>query len=422
MLSWKLLNSMLLIKYCKGSIVASRIYSDVKGNKCACGGLYTKRVPHIEDTSIMVPKCTVCDSYPKAFVIDCDAKDENNNNIKIRIRHDQNGIRLDKISRALFTIDRIQQEMMEGSFDIRKYDAVLTKESFKFKNYVIKYLEHHKRRLLREEITPKGLHDKEGLINRELIPFFSDMEIQNINPARIKNFQESYTSKFRTRDLALGELKCILNQAVRDEMLKASPKFGPIPRSQKRSEIITKELVERTISSISKEIYQDMYRLLLIYPIRPGELRSLTWKSVNLIKNEFTICQHFSMGVLLDGRKSVKKDKKEGSLTFPITKEAREIFQKYRKSQVVSLNSFVFLSMKGGAVSEDALWESWKKSREILGHSFAPYECRHVSASELYKKTGGDLIKMKRAGGWTNTTTLERYVRDDSDIKGLFDS
>jgi integrase len=420
MLSWKVLNSMPLIKYCKGSIVASRIYADFKGNKCSCGGTFTNRTPHPDDVTVIVPKCSVCNKYPGVFLIDVDAKDLNGGNLRVKIRNDQNNTRLDTIFKVLFTLQKIQQELIDGSFDIRKYDSALAKESFKFKNYVEEYLEHHRRRLARGEITPKGLMDKEGLIKRELVPFFGSIELQNINHARIKKFQDSYTTKLRTRDLALGELKCILNQAVRDDMLQVAPKFEPIPRSKQRDEIISRELVEGTIRLISKDIYRDMYSLLLIYPIRPGELRALTWKNVDFTKNEFTVCQHFSNEVLIEGRKSIKKDKKEGSITYPLTMGAREILYKYRTAQVISLKSFVFLSNTGGAVSHDALWEAWNIARKKLGHTFAPYECRHVSASALYEKTGGDLIKMKRAGGWTNTSTLERYVRDTSDMKDLF--
>ena len=165
-----------------------------------------------------------------------------------------------------------------------------------------------------------------------------------------------------------------------------------------------------------------MYNLMLTYPIRPGELRALSWKNVDFIKNEITICQHFSKGILIDGRKSIKKGKKQASIKFNMTKEAREIFLRHRTASVVSLNSFCFLSPQGIEVSEKTLWEAWAKARKIVGHTYAPYECRHAAASELYIKTGKDLLRTMEVGGWTSTATVELYARDRSDNSDLFQS
>src|SRR5690606_10654125 len=122
---------------------------------------------------------------------------------------------------------------------------------------------------------PKGLKDKKGLIERELMPFFGNKEIFRIKDVEIRKFKESYVTKLRTRDLALGELKTILNQAQRDGMITNAPKFEPIPRAKKRDEIIPLELALKTVELIASPVHRDMYALLLIYPIRPGELRAL---------------------------------------------------------------------------------------------------------------------------------------------------
>lgn len=414
MLCWKILNSMPQVKFCKGSIVAARIYADVKGNQCSCGGLFTKRVPHPEEELLIVPKCAACEKYPPLFLIDVDAKDINGRPARPKIRNDQNGSRLDKVSKVLFTIERIQEEIKNGVFDVRKYDSEITKEAFIFKNYVKRYLEHHERRLLRDEITPKGLFDKKGLIARELLPFFGNIELSAITNVKIAEFKDLYVSKFRTRDLALGELKALLNQAEKDGMLVRAPKFDKIPRARMREEIIPRELAEKTIEAIDVELYRDMYRLMLIYPIRPGELRALMWKHIDFQKGEITVCQHFSKDVLIQGRKSVKAGKKESSITWEIKPESREIFMRHR-----SLNPYVFTGVRGGYVTESCLWHAWNRAREIVGHKYAPYECRHVVASDLCDRHNGNLFKLQKAGGWTNVTTVERYAKERSSAKEL---
>lgn len=401
--------------------MAARIYADVPGNKCQCGGVYSKRVPHPDDHNVIVPKCASCDAYPSLFLIDADARDLNGGKIRVKIRHTQNSDRLDKMSKVLFTLERIAQEINEGSFDIRKYDSAISKEAFIFKNYAKEYEAHHERRLVRGDITPKGLLDKKGLIKRELLPFFGNHELSRINLSLINKFRDSYVSKFRTRDLALGELKALLNQAVKDGLLQVAPKFDPIPRSKIRGDVIPMDVARETVARITNEKYRDMYSILLIYPLRPSELRALKWKNLDFENNTINITHHFSDETLIKGRKSIKEGEKS-QLTYPLSIEARSIFNKYRAQKVMALNwkeSFVFTGYQGRHISGEAFSEAWRKARKGL-HTFDAYECRHATTSELYSKLNGDLIKLKKVSGHTNVTTLERYVRDRSDLSELF--
>lgn len=423
MIDWKLLNSLPSAKYCKGTILAARVYADVKGGKCPCGGAFNKRVPHDDDKDLLLPKCELCNKNPAFYRIDADTKDVHGRKKIVPIRNTKDEERLNSPSAVAYIIKVIQKEMSDGSFNLNHYASKKSKATFIFGNYVVEYLEHQERRLIRGEITPKGLLDKKGLIKRELLPYFGKREIFRIDNIQINKFRDSYTSKLRTRDLALSELKALLNQAERDGVITRAPKFDPIPRAEVRNEIISKELALATIDAMPKEIYRDMYTLLLIYPIRPGELRALMWKDVDFISGKLTICQHFSNEVLTQGRKSIKKGKKEASISFDMGPISREILLKYRtQAKVVSLNQYVFLSRFGRHFAEASLWEAWNLARQRLDppHEFAPYECRHVSASDLYDKLDGNLIRMKKVIGMTNTATLERYVHDRSDNSELF--
>jgi integrase len=423
MLDWKTLNSMPLAKYCRGAVLSARVYADAKGNKCPCGGLFAKRIPHSDEKAILMPYCDSCGERPSFYVIDADVKDANGARAKARIRNTKDSKRLDSPTRVAYIFNVIQEEILAGTFNIRQYDSEKSKQAFIFKNYAEEYLKGQRLRLEQKEITPKGFLDKERLVLKELVPYFSKVELFKITPGLIRKFRDQplYKEKPRTRDLALGELKALLNQAKRDELLVVVPGFDKIPRAKKRENIISRELAFKTAEAIEKEVYRDMYILLITYPVRPGELRALMWNNVDFTNGKFTICQHFSDGVLIEGRKSVKLDKKQGSITFDMSPKAREIFRKHRSADVVSLNSFVFLGERGGAVTESCLWHAWNNARTTLGHKFAPYECRHVAASELYRRTGNDIIATKEIGGWTNTATLERYVADQKEHAGLFD-
>lgn len=197
-------------------------------------------------------------------------------------------------------------------------------------------------------------------------------------------------------------------------MLIFAPKFERIPKSETRNDIISLELATKTIEAINKEIYRDMYRIMTLLPLRPCELRALTWKNVDFEKDVLTINQHFSGNILLEGRKSIRREKKQGTISFKLNdkrgSQVREILTKYRSQTVVSLNSFVFIGRFGNFISEDSLREAWVNARKKLGHKYAAYECRHATASDIYDKNGHDLIHLKEVGGWTNTATLERYL------------
>ena len=420
--------------------MAARVYADVKGGRCPCGGTFSKRVPYDNksNSNLIMPICEACGQDPELYAIDVDAKDENGNPLKFRIRNTKDSERLGSRESIAYIVKVIQRELLEGTFNIRHYDSSKSKEAFILKNYVESYLEKYtgdKKFLAWKEsgsvgkiqgkppikkVAPKTLKDKIGLINREILPFLGNMEIFRVRGGVINKFKDSIIGKDRTQSLALGELKAILNEAHRDEMIPSPVKFDPIPRANKRDSVIPFELAKKTIEAMPKQIYKDFYSLLLIYPIRPGELRALKWSEVNLSKGEFIVCYHFSNEERIPGRKSIGKEKKEGSITFPINPQAREIFSRLRNVIAIDRDQYVFLSRFGRFLSEATVWEAWNLARKRVGHSFAPYECRHASASELYKKVNGDLIRMKEVGGWTNTSTLERYVTDRSDNTGLF--
>lgn len=406
--------------------MAVRIYADMPSNQCGCSGKFTKRVPHSDDESLIVPRCDKCNQYPEKFLIDADTVDINGAPKREKIRYTQNGDKLDKIGRVTYTLERVVEEIKDGTFDIRKYASKNSRENFIFRNFIKSYLEHQSLRLKDNQITPKGLKDKTGLINREILPFFGDVDIIKINGPMIRRFKASFLGKDkdRTRDLALGELKTILKEACRDGILTVVPEFEKIDRSKPRKDVISLELAIRTISLMHKQMYRDMYALMTIYPIRPCEVRALKWKNIDFEKDEFTITHHFSDEILIKGRKSIK-DGEMATMTYPMTNEVREIFRKYREDlRVTPINwkdSYIFIGRFGNHISDETLRDSWVNARKKAGHTYQAYECRHAITSEIYIRSGGDLIATSKASGHTTTAMVSsRYVRVAVDKKKLY--
>lgn len=428
MLSWKTLNSLPLAKYCKGLIVAARIYADVKGGKCPCGGEFSARIPLNDNPKIIVPRCASCSKLPSLFLIDADGKDANGNKIRLKIRNDQNNSRLEEVHQVVFTLNTIQKEIMEGTFDVNRYASKEARETFRFKNYIVEYLDKYtgnsdKKKLPTKDITPKGLRDKKSLINLYLLPFFGNKDLSKINRQLIERFKESIKGKDRTRDLATGELRTILREAHKDGMILLVPTFEVIPKAKMRKEIISLTLARDTIQKIPSEIIRDMTTLLTIYPMRPCELRALRWKDIDFVNDKIWIKGHFSDEQWIKGRKSVKEGEKS-ELDFPIKDESRAILNKYRPQNIIPIGwqeGYVFKGRFGQQVTDSALNVSWATARKEIGHAHQLYEIRHRCLTDFANRSNGDIVKMMRVSGHTNPHTLmSRYIRDNSDLSDLF--
>ena len=410
-----------LIEHNKGRIMRARVYSDVD-DQCRCGGKYTNRQPFTGKPELIMPTCNTCNSEPRFYIIDCTAMDVNGDKIRHRIRHTKDRVRLDSAYKVAYILDVIVSEMKAGEFDIRQYDSAKSKEAFIFKNFANEFLNYQTARWSRGDISPKTLENSKGLIKKHLIPFFRDYELSRINNAAILKFRSSssFMDIERTMNLATQELKSILNHAVKYELLRVVPIFPQIPKANRRPDVITLELAERTIKEVEIEVYRDYFTVLKNVTLRPCELSALTWKDIDFEIGRLTINKHFSGRQLLTGRKSIKLGKKQGSITFDVGTETMAILKNRRSQSVVSLSSYVFLNSKGSYLKKESMNEMWGRARAKLGHKHALYELRHVASSQLYIKTGKDLIKTRDTGGWTNTQTLERYVQDTSDHEVLF--
>lgn len=402
--------------------MAARIYADVRGKPCPCGGAFSKRVPHPDDNQVIVPKCDQCEKYPSLFLIDVDIKDLNGAPDRVKIRSDQNNQRLDKISKVIFTLETIQKEIAEGSFDVRKYDSKASRDSFIFQNYYFdKYLPKYEGPTATKKMSPKGLKEKKGFFKRELLPYFGKKDITKLNSAEIKKFKDSYKTKFRTRDLALGELKALLNEAVEDGLIVIPPRFEPIPRAKQRTQVIDHSVAIDTIPFILKRVYREMFEILTSYILRQCELTALTWDKVDFVKEEFTIDCHHSDGIVIPGRKSISEGER-ASMTYKMTPRVKQIFLERLPSKVVSMNwksQPVFLNQYGNVVSVESLRDSWARARKRAGHTHQAYECRHATATAFSVKFNGNLNKLKVTGGWTSLAMLDRYVHEKNDMEGL---
>lgn len=406
-----------------------KVYHDMKG-RCACGGQFNARKDYQDPGSKEVfnlPVCGVCDSYPKHFWISAYGLNIDGEQVRFRIRNDQNKNRISSFFQCIFTLQQIERELKQGTFDYRKYMNKEASESYLFENFLARYEGYCKLRLegkRRPAITPNGYLYKDRLWTH-LKKVFTGKDIAFIKAQQIEEFRKTYNASEDTINKCLSELRTILTEAVKEDMLNKLPDFGRIEKSKERETTMTLDEGIRILEHVQNPIYKGMLTLLSIYPVRPCEIPVLKWKNVNFFSKEVTFETHISHKQDIDGRKSRKKGEKYASLTLPLTPEAANIF----KSQVRSLDpeAYIFKGVRNSFVSLKAMSEAWEKAVVLAGAipnertRYHKYELKHALLSEMNKRTGGNLKLLEQASGVDYQTLLRKYIRNEKeDVKALF--
>lgn len=397
----------------RGHFLSAKIYPDTK-KSCQCGH---QEILYKDFHGYKIPECAnhTCKKSPELYVIAANVIDTAGIQKRIKIRHSQAGNRLNDIIDVLSTLKQINIEMQRGTFDLRRYTSNQSREDFKFSNVVNSYISANERKLARNELTPAGLSDKVASI-KNLLPYFTDTDIGAIDDRMIRNFYDSFTDKFRTRDKAVQELKTILKYAVNDGRIDKIPKFPSIaPAKMVNSQnFLTKEQQNLVISKIENPIYRAAIKVLAMYALRPCEVRSLKWKNIDRKKNTFYIQSHISRGSDISGRKS----QTSASHELPIMPEFEEILDSIPQS--INPEGYVFKGEKGGFIGTNALTKAWNKAcKEANVKNATLYiGTKHSTLSLLSSKaTDAQLVKLS---GHTNSRMLRRYAQSNiDDIKKL---
>lgn len=401
--------------YNVGDWLGAKIYSDAKGNKCSCGGTFTARTMfRRRKGDVEYPVCDKCALPPEFFRIWASVVTEDGSKKDIFIRHSPlTGDRLTEIEQCLSILDQVESDRVSGNFDVRKYESKKTKDAFLFKNVVPMYLDFHKKRLERGEISPYGYESKvkysKFLIDENNKYAFANKDVAKIKVHHIEDYKNSFTDKFSNRDMSLGELKTILNFALQKELINRVPQFE-VPSSKKRKEVpdlkVTRDLV---IPAIKNPIHREAIRMLDDYGLRPCEVRAIQYEQIDILHDRIKIDRHFSKRTLLPGRKS----NKESVLDRPLTKELKAFI----KSRPWGLpKAYLFPTTTGTAMGPADLSEAWREAEKLVGVKHVEmYGVRGARITEVLEKDG--LTKAKNFAGHSSAiTTANRYDHSSTNV------
>lgn len=403
----------------KGDFVSAKIYSDVRGNQCECGGKFTAK-QRLRDLEL--PACNKCGMEPSLYMIRATFEDETGEKIRVNIRNDQDGKRLTDPLQVGYWFKTIKREIDSCEFDVNRYKSEDSRKAYKFKNFVKTYLDYNEKRLINGEITPSGLTSKKNKCVH-LVRHFGNYDITKIRSKQIEMFRTEFEHSDNLMNRCLEELKTVLNRARAMEMINFTPVIT-VKKTNRRKKTMDIETGLKIISKIGNPTIKSLCTLLSIYPVRPGEVRALKWRDVDFAKGTITFCEHFSENKVIKGRKSQKEGDRYSTLTLPLTQAARVVLN----NQVRDLNqdAFVFKGSRGPYVSNNAFNFAWRKARALAGFEqtesmkYDAYELKHAVLSELNEKTGGNLKTLEKASGVDIKTLMDRYVYSHDDLKNYF--
>ncbi len=392
----------------KGLYMSSVITADSRASCSSCGA--TSFTHEIFDTKLKlsISKCE-CGGYPdkirirRSLPIGTEGEAE-----RVDIRYNKMGERITDIEEAKHIARSIDYDIKSGKFDPNEYRSRSVLKAYIFKNYIQDtYLSAQRKRLAKGELNQGGFRRKESSV-KVLVKFFGDTDIRKLNRALIMDFYDQFEGSNRSRDLVIEELNFILNYAFDREVISKKPTTPKTKKAEVRDveNFLTDLEQEKILSKITDPLYRAMIECLIIYAMRPCEIRALTWGDLDFGGRVISISRHYSDGsTLTEGRKSNNKIH-----YLPMTEKFLDLIRSMPHS--INKNELLFKGKHGGPVGANVLGRHW-------GNACKQAKIKHI---ELYEGTKHSRLSfLKRQGysddqlillsGHTNVETLKRYAQ-----------
>lgn len=387
----------------------SSIISADEGAKCdTCGGTAFKKEVFDLRLKLSVYRCE-CAGYPNRLRIRRSLPvGEAGKAERVEIRENKAGQRITDIYEAMHVARAIDYDIKSGKFDPLDYQSKAKTKDLVFKNFIDnRYYPVQLKRILRKEISEGGLKAKRTAL-MHLKKYFGNFDIRNIDSPAVEEFYQMFDSGIRARDLAIIELKVIIKYAKKIGKHTKDIEFPKIKKVKFRDveKFLTDAEQDLILSFIEVPLYRLMIETLIIYAMRPCELRALQWQDIDFKDDIITINRHFSDGVhLMEGRKS-----NESKHFLPMIQKFKDIVNQLPRS--INKTDFIFKGKNGGAVADRVLARHWVKACEKAKiKNVQMYEGTKHSRLSYLKRLGYTDAQLILLTGHTNEDTVRRYAQ-----------
>lgn len=282
---------------------------------------------------------------------------------------------------------------------------------------------HHFLKLKSGRIAPTTYKSYEDLINRFIIPFFGEKEIENISVLDV----ELFISALLGQNLAAGSVKRIfavfraaMRKAVKLGLINANPadSIDPLPRSRREIDFFSIDEVREILEILARksEIWEVYFLISVDLGARRGEMVALTWKDVDFTENTVEIRR---TAYKLAGAPAATKPPKSGksrrvavsALSMRRLAEWRRQQRKLCMKQGKGWKESFYIFSKTGEMMHPSSPSTWWR-RFLAENGFPPkplHSLRHTSAT-LLLANGVDLKTVSNRLGHSSIEVTDFYL------------
>ena len=252
-----------------------------------------------------------------------------------------------------------------------------------------------------------------GYLQNLLVPFFGELNINEINPILIKEFIKQMQDKGRqnsTINKYVKFISAIYNFMIDSDAATRNPvaRIKPLKeiKNDKIRALSTQEV--QALLSKTKVVYPDFYPVLftaLFTGMRRGELLALTWDSINWVKGKITVDKNY-----VNGRLGTPKSSK--ARYVDMSDELTRVLKQWRLACPCGELNLVFPNNEGKYQSADNMIK--RRFNKVLdGAGVARvrfHDLRHTYASLLLAKDMNIKYIQKQMGHASFEITMNTYA------------
>ncbi|MGV8018293.1 MAG: tyrosine-type recombinase/integrase [Ignavibacteria bacterium] len=243
--------------------------------------------------------------------------------------------------------------------------------------------------------------NKKYILNSDLIPYFGDRTIVEINGYMIERYKSHLISLNKLSPKSINNRLCVLSRCLRSAeewgILANVPKIKLLKVPPQKYDYLTEYEATQLLTN-AHNMWKDMILLAMKTGLRFGELIALQWKDINFEKKILTV----SRNRVRDLDCSPKNNK---SRIIPLTSSVMKMLSDKNKKYI-----YVFHDKRGEPLKHDYCIDNLHlicrnaDIREIGWHSL-----RHTFASHLASRNNS-IVAIKELMGHSDIKTTMRYT------------
>lgn len=245
-----------------------------------------------------------------------------------------------------------------------------------------------------KRLKEKTIRRRTNEYNRHIKPRFGHMKVKDINVQHVMDFKSDLENSFASLNSArtvYSNFKVLINHAIKFFGLNVDPTIaaGSIQRVRPQINFIRREEFEQRVSQLDHLYYQELTRLLFYTGLRVGEGFGLTWKDIDLDRQQLHVNKTIDIRT-----RTPTSPKTEGSVAYvPFPDFIGEMLKKIKKESEEKIYGFNEELYVFGGLAPYHYSHYYKKFKEVFPE-LRIHDLRHSYAAYLINK-GVDIYLIK---------------------------